>query len=524
MIHRVDGPIGAYRGRDDGTDRRIQQINQELADVTVFQSRYSLDAHKSLGLDFKQPVAIMNAVDPGFFFPDSRRGGLDKRKVRLISSSWSSNPNKGAATYQWLDKNLDWARFEYTFVGRSEASFQHIRVVPPVASRELADLLRQHDIYIAASLHDPCSNALLEALACGLPAIYAESGGHPEIVGGAGFGFSASESIPALLERLVHEYEERRRWIAIPTLAHVATQYLSVMGLPSTGHQLPEVCGDTSLSLADQWRYFAYGLRQIVQSIGRQFPVEPASVNLGHGDVQAKIEEGASPLRVYTIAMGRSVLPNYVGAEGPVCDVGCGAGGHSRFFNDSRSRHIYIGLDAVPHPSWSVQADSGAALPRRFVQMTASNLGLATNSLAFMFSSSALEHIDDLDRAIGELARAMRSGAYGLHIVPGVWSLFLYLLHGYRRFSAGGLAELFSRAGLKVERVWSLGGLPSFFFHCLWLTLFETIVLGKVFRFKGQIRKGMLLRLYSWLLRLSLRADAFLPFAPAGYAVLIRKL
>src|SRR5947209_18689361 len=35
MVHRVDGPIAVYRGFDDGSDRRIRQINSELADATV---------------------------------------------------------------------------------------------------------------------------------------------------------------------------------------------------------------------------------------------------------------------------------------------------------------------------------------------------------------------------------------------------------------------------------------------------------------------------------------------------------
>src|SRR6266516_4663555 len=34
MVHRVDGPIGIYRGFDDGTDLRILRINKELADAT----------------------------------------------------------------------------------------------------------------------------------------------------------------------------------------------------------------------------------------------------------------------------------------------------------------------------------------------------------------------------------------------------------------------------------------------------------------------------------------------------------
>lgn len=231
MVHRVDGPLGLYRGMDDGTDRRVFAINQETADVTVFQSIYSREGYRALGLTFRAPLVIMNAVDPTIFHPRDRALGSQGRKVRLISTAWSSNPNKGAATYRWLEEHLDWDRFEYTFVGQSPLGFERIRLIPALPSRQVADLLRAHDVYITASLHDPCSNALLEALACGLPAIYANSGGHPEIVGEAGFGFSAKEEIPALLDRLVDEYEARRARIAIPTLATVADQYLSAMGL-----------------------------------------------------------------------------------------------------------------------------------------------------------------------------------------------------------------------------------------------------------------------------------------------------
>src|SRR5215218_3582389 len=40
MVHRVDGPIGTYRGTDTEVDTRIQQINKEVADATIFQSLY----------------------------------------------------------------------------------------------------------------------------------------------------------------------------------------------------------------------------------------------------------------------------------------------------------------------------------------------------------------------------------------------------------------------------------------------------------------------------------------------------
>lgn len=123
----------------------------------------------------------------------------------------------------------------YTFVGRAPVAFRRIRIIPAVPSRAVAQLLRAHDLYLTGSLHDPCSNALLEALACGLPAIYAKSGGHPELVGQAGFGFSSVDEIPGLLAQLVEAYDAYRGRIALTPLATVANRYLEVMGLaPST--------------------------------------------------------------------------------------------------------------------------------------------------------------------------------------------------------------------------------------------------------------------------------------------------
>jgi glycosyltransferase involved in cell wall biosynthesis len=231
MIHRVDGPLTVYRGSNDDSDQRIWQINQELADATIFQSHYSLQMHQQMGLEFKSPRTIMNAADPAIFHSHDRVQFDRSRKVRLITVSWSDNLNKGAPILKWIEDHLDWERFELTFVGHSRIQFECIRILPPVPSLQLAELLRQNDIYIAPSRHDPCSNALIEALSCGLPALYLNSGGHPEIVGKAGLGFDSETEAPDLLEQLVAEYEMRQSLITVPTLGEVADAYLSVMGV-----------------------------------------------------------------------------------------------------------------------------------------------------------------------------------------------------------------------------------------------------------------------------------------------------
>jgi glycosyltransferase involved in cell wall biosynthesis len=229
MVHRVDGPIGVYRGFDDGTDERVFRINAQLADATVFQSHWSLDSHRELGAELAEPVVIHNTVDPAIFHPSARREPLEGRALRVVATSWSSNPRKGGEILGRLDREHDPARVQVTFVGNSDVAFEHIHHVAALPSRELADILRTHDVYVATSRDDPCSNALLEGLACGLPAAYLRSGGHQELVGEGGIGYDDASELPDVLERLRSELDERRAAIRVPTLADVADRYLEVL-------------------------------------------------------------------------------------------------------------------------------------------------------------------------------------------------------------------------------------------------------------------------------------------------------
>ena len=231
MVHRVDGPIGVYRGFDDGTDEWISRVNAEFAAATIVQSRFSLEKHRELGLALRDPVVVPNAVDPSIFHPPVSREPLEGRRVRLIATSWSDNPRKGGDTVGWLDRNLDHARYELTFAGRAPMAFEHVRTVGPLDSHALATLLRAQDVYLAPSHDDPCSNALLEALACGLPAAFRRSGGHPELVGAGGLPFSEDDELGDVLERLVADLDERRAAISLRSISWVADRYLEVLGL-----------------------------------------------------------------------------------------------------------------------------------------------------------------------------------------------------------------------------------------------------------------------------------------------------
>jgi hypothetical protein len=135
----------------------------------------------------------------------------------------------------------------------------------------------------------------------------------------------------------------------------------------------------------------------------------------------------------------------------------------------------------------------------------------------------------------------MAPGAYGVHIVPSSWSLFLYGYHGWRKYSAARLHALFDGAGFTVVEIIPLGGLPSFLTHLIWISVLETGIATKLvfdgltcggrpqklrnylsaLRFPSLRDRPLFLRLYAWLTGAALRLDRWMPRPAHGYAALV---
>jgi glycosyltransferase involved in cell wall biosynthesis len=231
MVHRVGAVTSLYRGFDDGTDARVHALNRDLATATIAISQATIDMYREIGIELVDPQVIHNPCDPQIFHANGRIPFSRRRRIRVVAVSWSPNPKKGGPVYRWLEDRIDSNRYEFTFVGNSTTRFAHLRHEPPMTPHDLAAFLRQQDIFLTATEHDAYSNALVEALSCGLPAIYLDSGGSGEAVKDAGFGFHDREEIPMLLDRLVDEYEERQAAISLPSLSEIVDRYLEVLEL-----------------------------------------------------------------------------------------------------------------------------------------------------------------------------------------------------------------------------------------------------------------------------------------------------
>lgn len=251
VLHRVDGPIYGLRQQDRVIDGLIYTANRHLADGTVFQSDWSREANLDAGMTLTPfHETVINAPNPDMFNREGKEP-FDGEPIEVIATSWSANETKGFDIYRYLDENLAFDRYSMTFVGNSPVGFSNVDHVDPVPSDEVAAFLKEHDVFITASRNDTCSNSLIEALHCGLPAAVLNSGGHPEIVGDGGTTFAGKGDVVDALDRLVADYETYQANIDVPSIEEVGSRYY---GLARRVYEAAELGKYDPPAITPRWR------------------------------------------------------------------------------------------------------------------------------------------------------------------------------------------------------------------------------------------------------------------------------
>ena len=220
FIHRVDGPMKLYNNMSDNRDDMVYKLNK-ISNGTIFQSKYSFDNNIKLGMRIPEKYSIIgNFCDNNIF--KTKKTIRTNSKIRIISTSFSTNPKKGFATYKFLDDYLDFSKYEYVFAGNSSVNFRNIRMLGRLDSKQLALELYNSDIYITASENDPCSNSLIEAQTVGLPTIALNSGGHSEIINKNGELYELKEELLEKIHKIsdnLSEYFSQKSKIEPNTIA-----------------------------------------------------------------------------------------------------------------------------------------------------------------------------------------------------------------------------------------------------------------------------------------------------------------
>lgn len=187
---------------------RLQWEVLRLSDYQIFPHQDYLARVRRFGFQTSNYAVIPNGADQNHFNHLYRKFWDGRRKIKIISCPTSVSSIVECETIALCSLNPE---VECLFTGQwnSQVDPRNVKLLPPMRQEELARLYKSADVFLHAAQDDLCPDAILEALSCGFPVIYHNSGAAPDIV--AAYGFSLPEtltsvSINEMLHQLTSQY------------------------------------------------------------------------------------------------------------------------------------------------------------------------------------------------------------------------------------------------------------------------------------------------------------------------------
>jgi glycosyltransferase involved in cell wall biosynthesis len=221
-IHKVIKTGLVYHLRSDLRNLILRIIRRRLASRIVYQSEFVVGHWEQVFGRVNAPYDVVhNGVDLDQFVPDSPHEKLEDRyRIMMLEGSFQGGFDFG------LKVGLDLAaaltdqhgiQTEVMVAGKISLEIQqqwdaYARVpvtwLGIVDRTEIPALLRSSNLYFSTEMHAACPNAVIEALACGLPVLAYDTGSLAELVtGDAGrivpYGADAWKLEPPVLPPLV---------------------------------------------------------------------------------------------------------------------------------------------------------------------------------------------------------------------------------------------------------------------------------------------------------------------------------
>jgi glycosyltransferase involved in cell wall biosynthesis len=214
IVFRLDGLRIFYRKVHSRADDLLLN-NLKVADSVVFQSEHCREIFDSMqvyrpALD----TTILNGANSANFYPAKFAEPEDlPEKIVITANSWSRDASKGFANIVEFAKLEN---VEVQHIGRWSETIPSgdVKLLGEKQEKAIGEILRTSHFLLFPSENDACPNIVMEALASGIPVLYHNSGGTPELCGHGKYGIQLPEN-PAefsqLIEKAKKQYCELRR-------------------------------------------------------------------------------------------------------------------------------------------------------------------------------------------------------------------------------------------------------------------------------------------------------------------------
>jgi len=191
IIQRLDGIYYPSKHGDAYLEynKNIKDIYSNYTDYVIFQSNYSYKQCFEMfgGKKNSQFSIIHNGVNCNIFYPVKDRTRCSKI-INFITTGNFRNIDMIEPVIKALDELRSKFNFRFHLVGPiASDSLEHFfnrEYIVYHGSKnmsEVADFLRESDIFVYSHLNPPCPNSVLEAVATGLPVVGFDSGAMSEL-------------------------------------------------------------------------------------------------------------------------------------------------------------------------------------------------------------------------------------------------------------------------------------------------------------------------------------------------------
>jgi glycosyltransferase involved in cell wall biosynthesis len=144
---------------------------------------------------------LYNAVDTNFFIP----GDAKENSVISILKVGIYNRNNVWRLFDTIKAiyNVKKHSYKLSIIGPIEKKIkkeleqlinqykmnEQVSILGEVEQNNIVGIMQKHHMLLTTKIYDPCSNTIIEAMSCGLPVVFHNSGGNYELVKNAGWSF-----------------------------------------------------------------------------------------------------------------------------------------------------------------------------------------------------------------------------------------------------------------------------------------------------------------------------------------------